>query len=62
MTTRYRIAPDHDLGAWSIVDTESWTSRYEDADNIVVATVYDGAVVERIAAAIEQLRLPRTIG
>ncbi len=59
---RYRIVPNSDIEGFDIVDTESWTSNYEDRDNIVVATVYDQVLVAAIALKIEEMDLPRTIG
>lgn len=59
---RYRIIPNRELEAFDIVDTESWTSHYEDRDNIVVATVYDGKLVAAITLKLDEMDLPRTIG
>ena len=59
---RYRIMNNQEAEGYDIVDTESWTSRYEDRDTIVVATVYDSAMAAAIALQIEQMDLPRTIG
>lgn len=59
---RYQAKSNDYLEGWDIIDTESWTSNCEDRENTVVATVWDGSVVEQIIKAIDSLDLPRTIG
>lgn len=59
---RYKAAVSEVDECWDIIDTESWTSHYEDRDNIVVATIYDGSILNDLIKAIESLDLPRTIG